>query len=81
MIGLAHQTVCRHGRILRSGFPDPKVRYTGNEARQAITNHPDDEAYTCSETCARDRQRTEQARSKLERFRQSCVECMSTVPA
>ena len=76
LICLAHQTVCQHGMILRSGFPDPKSRYSANEVQHALTNHPDDESYTCGETCARDRRRTEEARAKIEQYRQSCHICV-----
>jgi len=75
VLAYAHVTVCRHGAILRSGFPDPKSRFMTNEIQQVVVDHPDDENYTCGPRCAADRQRSKIAESALEKYRESCAQC------
>jgi hypothetical protein len=79
-LALAHQTVCRHGQILRSGFPDPKARFTVNEEQHVSTHHSDRESYICGPQCAEDRVRAKAAEVALEELRQSCAECEPREP-
>jgi hypothetical protein len=74
-IALAQQTVCRHNRIIRSGFPDPKARFTATDVQHAKINHPDSDDYACDDLCASERARNGALQAASEPYRQGCDSC------
>ena len=70
-----HHFVSPHGRILASGFPDPKIFFEATETLLADPAHPDDPAYTCGRECSAYRTRAVQAQAALEEYQLTCDIC------